>query len=106
MTICFCKGWSRFTGIKMPNKVIMEAFGELIYTAAETIPDGKITISDLGHWCEVNEELMGMLSKYEPPLEVEEKDSVFLYLERNPNHFMLCSQNYLSKRALLIKNEF
>jgi hypothetical protein len=45
----------------------------------------------LGHWCEVNEELMSALSKYEPPMDVEEKDLTFLKLDRNPNHIVICS---------------
>ena len=44
-----------------------------------------------GHWCEVNDEIMGMLSKFEPPLEVEEKDSTFLRIQRNPYHIVHCS---------------
>jgi hypothetical protein len=49
---------------------------------------------------------MGTLSQYEPSLDVEEKDSTFLYLERNPNHLVICGQKYLQKRAVLIKKEF
>jgi hypothetical protein len=81
----------------------------------------------LGHWLEVNDEIMATLSKYEPPMDVEEKDSTFLFLERNLNHLVLNSQSrqkiiklflffniqifsfivvYLQKRALLIKHEF
>jgi hypothetical protein len=45
----------------------------------------------LGNWCEVNEELMGTLSGYEPPVDHGEKDSTFLFLERNPNHIVICS---------------
>lgn len=47
----------------------------------------------LGQWCEVNEEIMGMLSKFEPPLEVEEKDSTFLKLDRNPFDIVSCSKS-------------
>mmetsp|Transcript_37527 Transcript_37527/g.27675 ORF Transcript_37527/g.27675 Transcript_37527/m.27675 type:complete len:126 (+) Transcript_37527:627-1004(+) len=106
MVISFCKGWARFTGLKMPAKSILEAYGELIYNAAESVPDGKISISDLGHWAEVNDELLATLSRYEPPMEVEEKDGTFLHLERDPSHIVICSQKYLQKRAMLITNEY
>mmetsp|Transcript_1026 Transcript_1026/g.1014 ORF Transcript_1026/g.1014 Transcript_1026/m.1014 type:complete len:135 (+) Transcript_1026:730-1134(+) len=49
---------------------------------------------------------MATMSKYEPPMEVEEKDSVFLHLERDSSHIVLCSQKYLQKRAMLIINEY
>ena len=49
----------------------------------------------LGHWCEVNEEIMGLLSRFEPPLEVEEKDSNFLNIIRNPYHLVQCSQSMI-----------
>ena len=53
-------------------------------------------IYSLGHWCEVNDELMNTLSKYEPPLDVVERDSTFLKIDRNANHIALCSQsNYI-----------
>lgn len=45
----------------------------------------------IGHWAEVNEELMSALSKYEPPMDVEEKDATFLKLNRSSNHIVLCS---------------
>lgn len=41
---------------------------------------------------EVNDEIMNTLSMYEPPLEVEEKDSTFLKLERNNYDIVTCSQ--------------
>jgi len=91
MVIAFCKGWSRFSGVKIPNKGDLESFAEIIYSSAESVPDGKISIADIGHWCEVNDELMGLLSNYEPPIENEEKDSNFLPLDRKSDHLVICS---------------
>lgn len=31
MISCFCNGWSRFTGIKMPKISILEQFADRIY---------------------------------------------------------------------------
>ena len=45
----------------------------------------------LGHWIEVNDEIMGMLSRFEPPLDVEEKDATFLRLDRSPYDLVQCS---------------
>ncbi len=52
----------------------------------------KIKPDSLGHWIEVNDEIMALLSRYEPPLEVEEKDSTFLKIERSTLHIVTCSQ--------------
>lgn len=46
MTGCFCLGWSRFTGIKMPSISMLEQYGEQIYKAAESTPDGKLSLQE------------------------------------------------------------
>jgi len=46
MVIAICKGWARFTGSKIPNKKVLEAYAELIFNAAESVPDGKLNISE------------------------------------------------------------
>lgn len=57
----------------------------------------------------MNEEIMGMLSRYEPPLEVEEKDGTFLKMERNQYDLVQCSQSkeiYLTQHRVLVKEGF
>ena len=106
MVICFCTGWSRLTDLKMPTKKKLEAFGEYVSFQSVLLSCYRFTTQQrvslmarspfqskssqlmnypcsLGHWIEVNDEIMGMLSRFEPPLEVEEKDATFLRLERN-----------------------
>ena len=53
-------------------------------------------MNSLGHWIEVNDEIMGTLSRFEPPLEVEEKDATFLKLERNQYDLVQCGQSKVS----------
>jgi hypothetical protein len=46
MVFATLKGWSRFSQLYLPDMKTLEAFSEQIYNAAESVPDGKITISE------------------------------------------------------------
>jgi hypothetical protein len=54
----------------------------------------------LGHWSEINEEIMQLLNRYEPQGEVYQKNSLFLPFHRKKDHIILCTSKYLHKRAL------
>ena len=109
LVIAFCQGWSRFTNLKMPSNKRLETYGEyvaflfspfrsimrlrLCLTPRSRLPSTRAFANSfsLGHWIEVNEEIMAVLSRFEPPLEVEEKDSTFLKLDRSASDIVTCS---------------
>ena len=79
----------------------METFAELIYSAAEFVPNGKITIKGIGDWVDGNDGLMDMLQTYEPANHIEDESSVFLPLPRKQNHLKVLSSVYLGKSTLI-----
>lgn len=101
MVVCFLEGWGKAISQKMPARKYMETFAELIYSAAEFVPNGKITIKGIGDWVDGNEGLMDMLQTYEPPNRIEDDSSVFLPLPRKENHLQVLSSVYLGKNSLI-----
>jgi len=101
MVICFIEGWGKIT--KETNNhpwKYLEKCAEIIYSSAETVPDGKIAIGEIGNWLEVNENFTKLLSRYEPELEVTEKSNTFLTIPRASNHLPELIEKYLGKKQL------
>ena len=101
MVVWFIEGWGKVIEQKMPPRRYIETFAELIYSAAEFVPNGKITIKGIGDWVDGNDNLMDMLQTYEPPINIEDENSVFLPLPRKENHLKLLSSIYLGKHTLI-----
>lgn len=80
-----------------PRKYL-EKCAEIIYSSAETVPDGKITIGEIGNWLEVNENFTKLLAQYEPEVDVPEKSNTFLPIPRNPLHLPEMIEKYLGKK--------
>lgn len=99
--LCFSKGGVKLSVNKMPPRRYIETFAEIIYSAAEFVPNGKITIKGIGDWVDGNEQLMGMLQRYEPQDTVSDENSIFLPLPRDENHINILSSLYLGKHQLL-----
>lgn len=85
----------------MPPRRYIETFAEIIYQAAEFVPNGKITIKGIGDWVESNDSLMSMLQAYEPIGKVDDKNQIFLPLPRDDSHIQILSSIYLGKTDLL-----
>ena len=101
MVICFIEGWAKITKDTetFPRKYL-EKCAEIIYSSAETVPDGKIAIGEIGTWLEVNENFTKLLSRYEPELDVPEKSITFLPIQRSPLHLPELIEKYLGKKQL------
>lgn len=101
MVICFIEGWAKITKEKdtFPRKYL-EKLAEILFASAETVPDGKIAVGDIGGWLEVNENFTKLLARYEPDLEVLEKSPTFLPILRPPNHMVELIEKYLGKKQL------
>lgn len=61
MVIAFIEGWAKITKTETYPWKYIEKCAEIIYSSAEIVPDGKISISDIGNWLEVNENFTGLL---------------------------------------------
>ena len=85
---------------------MLEHFCDTFFANAETNPDGKISISELGYWAEINSDMMTVFSNFEPPLEVEERNQLFLPLDRATNHIMLCGKLYLKNKLPNLAAEY
>lgn len=74
MVICFIEGWAKITkdDVEHPWKYL-EKLAEILFSSAETVPDGKIMVGEIGRWLEVNENFTKLLAWYEPDMEVQEK---------------------------------
>ena len=70
----------------MPPRRYIETFAEIIYSAAEFVPNGKITIKGIGDWVDGNENLMSMLQVFEPSEKIEDNNAIFLPLPRDESH--------------------
>jgi len=64
---------------------------------------------------EVNEEVMTLLSNFEPPFDIDEKSAIFLKMKREKTHVLQCGRRiaiisfllvYLRKRMYSLKTEF
>ena len=82
MVVWFLEGWGKIIGVKMPQRRYIETFAEIIYLAAEFVPNGKITIKGIGDWVENNKQMMQMLQTYEPDSKINDDNSIFLPLPR------------------------
>ena len=96
------EGWGKVIDEKMPPRRYIETFAEIIYQAAEFVPNGKITIKGIGDWVDANDNLMAMLQAYEPTGKVDDKNVVFLPLPRDESHIRILSSIYLGKQNLLL----
>jgi hypothetical protein len=101
MVICFIEGWSKLVkDIETFPWKYLEKVAEIIYSSAESVPDGKIAINEIGTWLEVNENFTKLLSDYEPELDVPEKSTTFLSIPRHQNHLPDLIEKYLGKKQL------
>jgi len=48
MVIAFIEGWAKITKIDNHPWKYVEKCAEIIYSSAKQVPDGKISISDIG----------------------------------------------------------
>ena len=105
MVVWFLEGWGKVIEQEMPPRRNLETFAELIYSAAEFVPNGKITIKGIGDWIDGNDNLMSLLQAYEPPDKIEDENSIFLPLPRNANHLQILSNIYLGKQTLITQEQ-
>jgi hypothetical protein len=82
----------------MPERKYLERAAKIIYSTPESTSDGRITIKVLGDWIDQNENLMSMFLMFEPVEKVDENNSLFLPLKRDPSHLPILSYKYLGKR--------
>lgn len=101
----FVRGWARISGMPLCPRSALEVFSDVIYNSQDGVPDGLINVKDLGHWCEMNNEMMSLLNKFEPPGEVIERDSTFLYMKRKKDHYFICAVKYIPDKATQFKRE-
>lgn len=97
MVIAFIEGWAKITKSESHKRKYIEKCAEIIYSSAKQVPDGKISISDIGQWLEVNENFTSLLSQFEPSMEVSEKSSLFLPIPRPASHLQELTEKYLGK---------
>lgn len=100
MVICFLEGYGKISKTEMAKRKYLEKIAEIIVDYAETVPDGKLSISEIGNWMEANEMFTQLLGTYEPDLEVFEKSSIFLPLHRSEKHLPILSEKYLGKKYM------
>lgn len=82
----------------MPPREYLERAAKIIYATPDSTADGRITIKVLGDWIDQNENLMAMFLMFEPDEKVEENNSLFLPLKRDPSHLPILYYKYLGKR--------
>jgi hypothetical protein len=97
MVVCFLEGWGKIIKETMPPRRYIETFAEIIYQAAEFVPNGKITIKGIGDWVDGNDSLMAMFQTCEPIGNVDDKNYIFLPLPRGLTHIQTLSIIYLGK---------
>lgn len=82
----------------MPPRHYLEKAAEIIYSAAELVPDGRINLKGISDWVEKNENMMSMFLMFQPTDKVEEKIKLFLPLPRPKDQLNVLSEKYLGKR--------
>ena len=97
MVVCFLEGWGKIIDKDMPPRNYLEKAAEILYSAAEFIPDGRINVKGVSDWVEQNENLMGMYLMFEPADKIDERYTV-LPLPRCPAHLNMLSEKYLGKK--------
>lgn len=98
LVVCFLEGWGKIIDQEMPQRKYLERAAKIIYSTPESTSDGRITIKVLGDWIDQNENLMSMFLMFEPVEKVDESNSLFLPLKRDPSHLPILSYKYLGKR--------
>ena len=84
----------------MPPRDVLEKAAEIIYSAAEFVPDGRINIKGVGDWVDQNENIMAVFLQFEPSDRIDEANSLFLPLKRNKEHLNVLSEKYLGRRIM------
>ena len=98
MVVTFLEGWGKIIEQEMPPRRNLETFAELIYSAAEFVPNGKITIKGIGDWIDGNDNLMALLQAYEPADKIDDENSIFFTITKKCQSFKN-SINYLFRKA-------
>jgi len=100
MVVCFLEGWGKMISQDMPARRYIKTFAEIIYQAAEYVPNGKITIKEIGDWVDTNESLMKVLDVFEPQGKISQKNYIYLPMKRKGYHIKSLSRIYLEKYEL------
>ena len=76
-----------------------------MFAAAEFNLNGKLSISELGNWVEVNQELMNLLNRSEPDTPVFDRDEIFLPFARSTRSIEPLIERYLKKKKFALPGE-
>ena len=84
MTMIFLEAWARFSGGSYSSRVDLEKVGRAVYSSR----DGRITITEIAEWIELNKPLTNLLKSLNPTLTVPDRLSSYLPIEKPKLHYV------------------